>query len=125
MTTNPIPLSRKDWQRIHFKPIGRCAWEHLAFEIEHKRPTTLVEARALHAPFYPNIQGSAGLFTGEKDHRAKILYRNVPWGQPKYETDPVRLTAEGLRMACLFRHHILGMPWKDPEEFDRILSQSL
>jgi hypothetical protein len=98
MTTSPIPLSRRAWQRLHFKPIGRCAWEHLAFAIEHQRPPTLVEARALHAPFYP-IKARRAVHRPAQDHlpqRAWEIFAVRPTRSP---TPP---------RGCvwhLFRHH--------------------
>jgi hypothetical protein len=101
-------LGRSDWRKVFERPTAQIAYIHWSFQQEHQRGPTLIEARVLHAPFFPNIQGSASLFGRELGK--KILYRNVDYRTMPEDGQEVLLTEEGVRQAMNWRHYKLGLP---------------
>jgi hypothetical protein len=82
--------------------LGRIAHLHLkAFEDGGGR-LTLGQSREIRRhQLGPEVRSTANLF-GTKDSGA-ILYRKAPAGQRPRDTDPIRLTKEGERLAREYR----------------------
>lgn len=80
--------------------LGEVAFRHLEF-IDRNGTMTRQDSLKIRQEMYgENVQATANLF-GTKDSGA-ILYRNVPYGSPVNDNDPICLTEEGIRIANLW-----------------------
>src|SRR5947207_835689 len=81
--------------------LGRIAHLHLK-ALEDGGHLTLGQSREIRRHHWgPKVRSTANLF-GTKDSGA-ILYRKGPAGQRPRDTDPIRLTKEGERLATEYR----------------------
>ena len=98
-TPNKPILSSKDLARV--EKFGEVAHRHLLV-IEANDSMTLGESLGIRRQLFGDkIQTTANLF-GLKGSGA-LFYRNTPHGKARHDADPVLLTAEGKRIAGLWR----------------------
>jgi len=82
--------------------LGRIAHLHLKALEDGGGHLTLGQSREIRRHHWgPKVRSTANLF-GTKDSGA-ILYRKAPSGERPKDTDPIRLTKEGERLAKEFR----------------------
>lgn len=93
-------LSDADRRRV--EAVGESAHLHLAHLEEHGT-LTLGDSLRIRRELVgaDNVRSTANHF-GTKDSGA-ILYRDVTYGTPRNDRQPVRLTVEGERLAALWR----------------------
>jgi hypothetical protein len=81
--------------------LGEVAYKHMEFINSHGSMTR-ADSLAIRRQMYgPNVQATANLF-GTADSGA-LFYRDLPFGTPVRDSDPVALTEEGTRIAELWR----------------------
>ena len=82
--------------------LGKLAYLHLKALEDGGGQLTLGQSREIRrSQLGPKVRSTANLF-GAKDSGA-ILYRKAPPGQRPRDTDPIRLTKEGERLAKEYR----------------------
>jgi hypothetical protein len=82
--------------------LGQVAHRHLAFLEAHDGQMTRADSLAIRREMYgKNVRHTANQFG--RSASGALFYRDRPYGSPVRNDDQIRLTAEGLRIAGLWR----------------------
>ena len=81
--------------------LGEVAYRHQQFIDAHGSMTRAHSLQIRRQMFGERVQATANLF-GTADSNA-LFWRDQPYGTPVRDDDPIRLTAEGARIADLWR----------------------